>query len=265
MASVSELQFDMRKFGRMVGVSACLKDVDNTIFTEYVTRYRDDLVKYAQTLKNIDKAKAEDLVDDTWISYKRNEEDGKCFSTDKGHDAYITPEEAVKARMKRMVKRMDSHKKESKYLQNTSASQVICAHFTDDTDDDSLQTLLTRSARETSNEIESINVDLKDSMMYFIACTQDCRIPGLVLLEKIDTIIDMVEHNTFSSGNANYISDLWTKGKDIKSAFTEIVTTYSKDIKTYFSTLTLVKEELKECKQMLDKHHMEATRRIMMD
>lgn len=264
MASVSELQFDMKKFGRMVGVSASLKDVENTIFTEYVTKNRDSLVKYAMTLKNIDKAKAEDLVDDTWISYKRNEEDGKCFSTDKGHDVYITPEEAVKARMKLMVKRMDSQKKESKYLQNTSASQVICAHFTDDTDDDSLQTLLTRSAKETSNEIESINVDLKDSMMYFIACTQDCRVPGITLLERMDIIVDMVEHNTFSLSNANYISDLWTRGKDVKGAFSEIVTTYSKDNKTYFRTLGLVKEELEECRHMLDKHHRESIKKVQM-
>ena len=258
MASKSELQFDTKKFGKFVGVPTELKDVDNTKFTEYVQEHRDELIKYGANLQGMDKHKAEDLVNDTWVSYKNNEEDNKCYSSDKGHGAYIFVEEAVKARMKLMARRKDRYKKESVYMKNTSSSQVVCAHFTDDTDDDTLQTLLTRSAKKTSVEIETMSVDLKDSMMYFIACTQDCRIPGLTILEKLDAIVGMVENRQFSSLNASYISDLWTRGADIKSAFREILTSYSRDNDTYLHTLNMVKEELEECKQMLDKHHMEA-------
>ena len=258
MASKSELQFDTKKFGKFVGVPTELKDVDNTKFTEYVQKHRDELIKFGANLPGMDKHKAEDLVNDTWVSYKKNEENNKCYSSDGGHGPYIFVEEAVKARMKRMAKRMDTQKKEYMYLKNTSSSQVICAHFTDDTDDDTLQTLLTRSAKKTSIEIDTLSVDLKDSMMYFIACTQDCRISGLTILERLDDIVGMVENQQFSATNASYISDLWTRGADVKNAFREILTSYSRDNKTYLHTLSIVKEELEECKQMLDKHYMEA-------
>lgn len=253
--NISE-SYDCNKFGRVAGVNPCLKDVDNTDFSEYIVKHRDELVRYASSLRGIDGCKADDLVHDTWISYKINEQNNKCYSPSKGRGAYITIEEAIKSRMKLMAKRVNKKTQEARYMQNTSKSKVVYSHFMESVDDDDkLQQALSYQVESTVDEIRTLQSDLKSDMMYFVACTKDCRIPGISLLEKLDIVVEMMEEGL--SCVSEYLSD-WNKNSEMKEIFRDIFTVYSKDKDMYLQTLKEVREEQKACKQLICSRKMDA-------
>lgn len=236
----NEQRYLERKYGTVVGIPIEMIDCDNTEFTDFIAENRNSLVNYARTL-NIDVNKADDLINDAWYSYKINEENGKGYDMSAGHGDIITVEEAIKARLKLMAKN-------SIYHRATDGGQEVLAHFTEDTEDDSIQNSYTNMASvdDINAAIIEENFDLAENMQYFISCTRNCRVSGLTVLEKIDAIVEGIESDVF---NANFISDLWVCSEGMKDCFSVIFSAWSRNKKTYASTLATVKEEFMKCRK----------------
>lgn len=229
-----------RKYGTVVGIPVDMVDSDNTEFTDFIAKNYHSLIKYAKTM-NIDLSKADDLINDTWASYKLNEENGKGYDVSAGHGDIITIEEAVKARIKLMARNAIYHRA-------TDNGQEVLAHFTDDTDEDPIQTGYTNmaSVEDVNAAIIEEQADLYENMTYFVSSTKNCRICGLSFLEKLDSVVESVESDVF---NANFIGDLW-HGDEIKDCFKSIFLTWAHDKKAYASTLASVKEEYMKCRTL---------------
>lgn len=245
------------------GLLPILKDIDNTMFTDYIPTHLDALVKYAKTLEGIDPERAEDLVHDVWYSYKMNEEDGKCFSYSGGHGAFISVEEAVKARMKKMLhKKHANSESDYVYLINTKGSQMQFTSFMEpesEEDEDGLQKALRIKAQTVGNTIDEIDDDLKGSMFHFIACTVDCKIPGINLLTNLDSIVDMV--NNSKSGNicragSDMLADMMSTDSSIREDLLVILREYCNDKDSFLLTLEQVREEYKSCQKLIKDHNL---------
>lgn len=223
------------KFGSVIGIRESIIDNDNSIFTEYIENHYNELLSYCRK-RNIDVTKAEDLLNDTWESYKENEFNGEGFDSSLGHDGYISVSTAVKARIKLTALN-------KKYHRATDSDAEVLAHFTDDTEDDSIQNAYTNMA--SINDINSMlfeeEYDLAETMTYFISCTDNCRVSGLSLLDKMDIIVECVENQTF---NPDFICDIWNQGKDVKDCFRTILKSWMYDRKRYNSILQTVKNEI---------------------
>lgn len=255
---MSQKEIDMRKFNTVVGITPVVKDVENHAFTEYVADNRDALVQYAKSMLGLDVLKAEDFVHDLWLSYKKNEDDGKCFSSDKGHDVFITIGESVKARMKKMKLKSDPVSKESTYLKVTNSSPVVPTHFTSDTDeDDAMQKRISMTTKVECDSLDNVlDEDLKEEMMSFVACTNKCRVSGMLLLERLPQVSNGVESGVIGCKELEYMNDLWII-PDAKTMFSHIISVFYKDPDFYFFTLNSVREELEKCKQLLEDHKLE--------
>lgn len=250
-----------RRYGT-VGIAPILKDIDNTKFTDYVPAHLDDLVRYAKKLEGIDPEKAEDLVHDVWYSYKVNEEDGKCFSYSGGHGNFISVEEAVKARMKKMLHKKSVKDDEYIYMASTKGSSQQYTSFMEpdsEEDDDNLQKALRIKAQTACTMLDEIDEDLKDSMFHFIACTVDCKIPGINLLDNLDAIVDMITGSASGSlgkASSDMMFDIWKKGQSIREDLTLILKEYCNDRDGYFQTLRQVREEYKSCQRLIKDHNL---------
>ena len=116
------------KYGKVAGIDLSLRDV-STERSEYVVENRDMLVKYARGL-NIDFNSADDLVNDLWLSFRKNEADGVGYIEDGSeYLGYISVEVAVKSRLKLMAKN-------KAYARLSNNDKNVIANFTDDIDDD---------------------------------------------------------------------------------------------------------------------------------
>lgn len=257
---------DNRKYGKLADMTFQFRDVENTIFTDYVAREWDKLVKEAMQIDGLDREKARDLVHDTWVSYQKNEEDNKCFDMNKVHGEFFDTglqkdtDEAVRvavvARMKLMSRNRDIHSGETKYLKNTSSKVVLTGFNETNSEEDELQFVLSNAAKQDSLEIAEMESadNLKQNMMYFVACTADCRIAGVDLLDKMETVIKLAEQPEFKSSLPTYIGDIWNKASDIKETFESILKEYYHNREAYYDTLNLVKEEDRACREMLKNH-----------
>lgn len=236
-----EQRYLERKYGTVVGIPFHMIDCDNTEFTDFIADNRNSLVNYAKTL-NIDVNKADDLINDAWYSYRINEENGKGYDMSAGHGDIITVEEAVKARIKLMSRN-------SLYHRATDGGQEVLAHFTEDTEDDSVQNSYTNmaSVEDINAAIVEESADLAENMQYFISCTGDCRVSGLSVLEKLDIIVDSIESDVF---NAGFISDLWTCSEGMKDCFSSIFSAWTRNKNAYASTLASVKEDYMKCRRL---------------
>ena len=244
-----------RKFGTVVGITAELKDIDNTYFTDYVSDPNNlrDLIQFARHL-DMDPTRAEDLVQDVWISYRKNEENGECYDTSAGHDVYISVEEAVKARMKLMAHNYQADFKHEVLFDYTEPANDARG------EDDKLHAALMNKVHDVTDSLDKLIVDedLKDSMMHFVACTADCKVPGIALLSRLDYIVDMVGNKKNLTGLSHeLLADILHKGDDVKESLKEILGEYCKDKDIYLLTLGKVREEYTQCQELMKRHNME--------
>lgn len=221
------------KFGTVYGVGSSLKDCENTEFTDYVSENYKRLVEYAEHL-NIDTTKAVDLINDVWLSYKLNEESGKCFDMSMGHRVIQSIEESVHGRIKRTARN-------PKYYRATNNTTEVLAHFTDDTEDDEIQNAYTAmaSCEDVRHDVVEDECDLQDSMAYFISCTNKCRVTGLTILEKIEVLV-----NNAGEFDPELLAEVWNCDNSMKECFKNAFKVWYSNASLYFSTLAKVKEEL---------------------
>lgn len=247
---------DHRLFGNLAGQAPVLKGVANTIFTDYVTENILKLQYYARHMEGVDSNLADDLVNDLWMSYMINESDGTCYSCDGGNSEYTTVEAAVKKRMKLMALKKD---KDGNYVYQKchKGSKTLTSHFSSDNEEeDDLQRVLTSKACEINDSLVSLDKDvaltdeIKEQMVHFIACTAECNIKGVTLLDNIEALVNQVKSKEFNNRTAEALSSIFNID-DLKETFSEILHTYTCSEETYFRVLKSAKEEYEACRMLL--------------
>ena len=246
-----------RLFGNLAGQAPVLKDVANTAFTDYVTNNILKLQAYARRMDGVDANLADDLVNDLWMSYTINESDGTCYSCDGGNTEFTTVEAAVKQRMKLMALKKD---RDGNYIYQKchKGSKTVTSHFSSDNDDeDDLQRVLTTKASEINDSlinvdrvVDSFNDEIREQMVYFIACTTECNIKGETILENIGAIVNSVKSKEYGFRAAQALSDIFNIA-ELREAFSEILHTYTSSEETYFKVLKSAKEEYEACRALL--------------
>ena len=235
------------KYGKVAGIDLSLRDV-STERSEYVVENRDMLVKYARGL-NIDFNSADDLVNDLWLSFRKNEADGVGYIEDGSeYLGYISVEVAVKSRLKLMAKN-------KAYARLSNNDKNVIANFTDDIDDDK-DDPLTEALKCQANRVESSISDieteesLREAMEHFIACTSDCTIPGIDLLKRMDQLEILAEEGGISKSSQMLMAGIYDRGEDVIDSLKGILHCFLNNKKYYSETLKAVEEEFQSCREL---------------
>ena len=89
-----------KMFGTMYGVDNVLRDITNTIATDFVVENYDNMVKTAYSM-NVAPDKVHDIVHDVYMSLRRSEENGDGYDETRGaNDGCISVAEFVYGRLK---------------------------------------------------------------------------------------------------------------------------------------------------------------------
>lgn len=253
-----------KKFGTVIDSSVMFKDIENHIFTDYIAKNRKNLLNYVRSFPAMDYQKAEDLIQDTYEAYAINEADNNCYDSSNGHDAYISVEEAVKSRLKLMSKALGKKgdRGNKRYTQNSTTNYMVYTDFKESDDEDSrfqkalnIQIGEASPTDETTIDAINISVSLESDLVYFCKCSDGCRISGLELCKKIPWLIERSNmKNGITSDMAAVFSDIWVKVPDGKAIFTDILMYAVNHQDEFNSMLDRVENEIKECKELINKY-----------